>query len=89
MHKLHCHLQDLPGALERYLRVIRIRGYDLLHIQAENAGNQLRLSLTVSEGRGLQQLVAQLQKLEETISILSIATGEYAGTDSGRETMQL
>ena len=41
MHKLECNLQDSPGALERCLRVIRIRGYELLQLQAESKNTPL------------------------------------------------
>ena len=78
MHKLECKLQDSPGALERYLRVIRVRGYELLQIQADNTHTHLHLELVLGRGRGLQQLLAQLHKLEGTISILSVEPNPVA-----------
>ena len=65
MHKLHCRIKDLPGALERCLRVVRVRGYDLLAISATRQDQHLVVDLEVSEGRGLYRLLSQLEKLEE------------------------
>ena len=69
MHKLHCELRDLPGALERSLRVIRVRGFQLQQLEVEQHQGSLMLNLQLSGERSIEQLVAQLTKLEDNVKV--------------------
>jgi acetolactate synthase regulatory subunit len=55
--------------MERCLRVIRVRGFSLHHMQAEQRPGLMELRLQVSGCHTAEQLIAQLEKLEDVVAI--------------------
>ncbi|MGY3924751.1 acetolactate synthase 2 small subunit [Aeromonas jandaei] len=66
-HTLHIHAQPRPEVMERVLRVVRHRGFNLcaltMETRAEQDCQQLRITVTVESVRPIQQLWSQLVKL--------------------------
>ncbi|MCI7479569.1 acetolactate synthase 2 small subunit [[Pasteurella] aerogenes] len=58
-----------PETLERLLRVIRHRGFEVLSLQAENDGAEIRLNLRVQSEREIALLHHQLIKLPDVITL--------------------
>lgn len=54
-----------PETLERILRVVRHRGFDIVSLHAERQNDELQLSLTVQSERDISLLFNQLAKLED------------------------
>lgn len=54
-----------PETLERILRVVRHRGFDIVSLHAERQNDELQLSLTVQSERDISLLFNQLTKLED------------------------
>jgi len=57
--------QNSPELLERLLRVVRHRGFNMQTLQAETTNNEqnLHLSLTVCSEREISLLTKQLEKI--------------------------
>ncbi|MCR3971486.1 acetolactate synthase 2 small subunit [Aeromonas veronii] len=62
-HTLHIHAQPRPEVMERVLRVVRHRGFNLCALNMEQDCQQLRITVTVESVRPIQQLWSQLVKL--------------------------
>ena len=66
-HTLHIHAQPRPEVMERVLRVVRHRGFNLcalsMEMGAEQDCQQLRITVTVESVRPIQHLWSQLVKL--------------------------
>ena len=60
---LEIHAQPRPEAMERGLRVVRHRGFNLCALNMEQDCQQLRITVTVESCRPIQQLWSQLDKL--------------------------
>lgn len=58
-----------PETLERLLRVIRHRGFEVLSLHAENHGSEITLKVTVQSERSLELLFNQLVKLPDVITL--------------------
>lgn len=58
-----------PETLERLLRVIRHRGFEVLDLNVTNHGAQLDFSVTVQSTRELSLLTHQLEKLPDVLSL--------------------
>ncbi len=58
-----------PETLERLLRVIRHRGFEVLSLNAENNGSEITLSVTVQSERSVELLFNQLVKLPDVITL--------------------
>lgn len=58
-----------PEALERILRVVRHRGFELCTLSAEIQQKVLVLSLVVQSSRELSLLVTQLEKLIDIVEV--------------------
>ncbi|ABY68704.1 acetolactate synthase 2 small subunit [Actinobacillus pleuropneumoniae] len=52
-----------PETLERILRVVRHRGFEVLTLNARNNGNQFEIALSVQSERAIELLTHQLSKL--------------------------
>lgn len=58
-----------PETLERLLRVIRHRGFEVLSLNAENNGSEITLNVTVQSERAVELLLNQLVKLPDVVTI--------------------
>ncbi|AUI65089.1 MULTISPECIES: acetolactate synthase 2 small subunit [Glaesserella] len=58
-----------PETLERLLRVIRHRGFEVLSLNAENHGTAFSLSIKVQSERAIELLLNQLVKLPDVIEL--------------------
>ncbi|WP_373778124.1 acetolactate synthase 2 small subunit [Glaesserella sp.] len=58
-----------PETLERLLRVIRHRGFELLTLNSQVQGNEIQLTLTVQSARAIELLKHQLVKLPDVIEL--------------------
>lgn len=58
-----------PETLERLLRVIRHRGFEVLSLNAENHGSEIILNVTVQSERAVELLFNQLAKLPDVASL--------------------
>ncbi|KDB47144.1 acetolactate synthase 2 small subunit [Glaesserella parasuis] len=58
-----------PETLERLLRVIRHRGFEVLSLNAENNGSEITLNITVQSERAVELLFNQLVKLPDVVAI--------------------
>ncbi len=58
-----------PETLERLLRVIRHRGFEVLSLNAENNGSEITLNVTVQSERAVELLFNQLVKLPDVITL--------------------
>ncbi|WP_427833053.1 acetolactate synthase 2 small subunit [Actinobacillus pleuropneumoniae] len=52
-----------PETLERILRVVRHRGFEVVTLSAQNNGNQFEITLSVQSERAIELLTHQLSKL--------------------------
>ncbi|MDY4281122.1 MAG: acetolactate synthase 2 small subunit [[Pasteurella] mairii] len=59
-----------PETLERLLRVIRHRGFEVLSLQAENEGTEMRLNVVVQSKRNITLLHNQLSKLPDVLALI-------------------
>lgn len=83
MHKLICEMSAAPGALERFLRIVRVKGFtiDCMEVVLENAKFEIKLQL-----RGKQtasQLVVQLRKLQDVSCISVMTKGDWRTVRQG------
>ncbi|WP_373767605.1 acetolactate synthase 2 small subunit [Glaesserella sp.] len=58
-----------PETLERLLRVIRHRGFEVLSLNAENNGTEITLNVAVQSERTVELLLNQLVKLPDVIEL--------------------
>ncbi|WGE80362.1 acetolactate synthase 2 small subunit [Actinobacillus equuli] len=58
-----------PETLERILRVIRHRGFEVLDLQAVNSGEEIAIQLTLQSQRDISLLTAQLEKLFDVLAV--------------------
>lgn len=61
--------QHRPEVLERILRVIRLRGFTVTHLEMALMKTQVQLKITVKSDRTFDLLVNQLAKLPDVIEI--------------------
>lgn len=76
--KFECYLQQSPAALERFLRTVRVRGFEVEQMQLEPAGSHWQLSMAIRGSRCTLNLMAQLEKLvevQQAILLPNAATG--------------
>ena len=68
---LHMQIKNAEGALERILGVIRFRGYQLQSIMAtpSREENRLEVDLTLGGGHRSPNLVNQLAKVFDVVSV--------------------
>lgn len=64
-HQLTLRANQRPETLERILRVVRHRGFEIVSLHAEQQNGRLQLSLTVQSERDIALLFNQLAKLED------------------------
>ncbi|AIZ79514.1 acetolactate synthase 2 small subunit [Actinobacillus equuli] len=58
-----------PETLERILRVIRHRGFEVLNLQAVNSGEEIAIQLILQSQRDISLLTAQLEKLFDVLAV--------------------
>lgn len=58
-----------PETLERLLRVVRHRGFEVITLNVETQNDQLALQFSVQSERPLDLLIHQLVKLPDVIQI--------------------
>ncbi|OOH89119.1 acetolactate synthase 2 small subunit [Pasteurellaceae bacterium 15-036681] len=58
-----------PETLERLLRVIRHRGFDIVNLNVETQGSKIVLSATVQSERAIELLQHQLVKLPDVVEL--------------------
>ena len=61
--------QHRPEVLERILRVIRLRGFTVTHLEMALMKTQVQLKITVKSDRTFDLLVNQLAKLPDVLEI--------------------
>lgn len=71
-HQLTLRANQRPETLERILRVVRHRGFEIVSLHAEQQNGRLQLSLTVQSERDITLLFNQLAKLEDIEDIEQI-----------------
>lgn len=69
---VHCEFESQPGAYERLLRVVRVRGFQILTMTAEDQRGTVSLTLTLWGERGVSNLLDQLRKLQEVCRVESL-----------------
>ena len=65
MHSLELQVNSRPEVLERVLRVIRHRGFNVTNMQMEAQGPTNVLVMQVASDRAIHLLTTQLQKLPD------------------------
>ncbi|QIW15354.1 acetolactate synthase [Pasteurellaceae bacterium RH1A] len=58
-----------PETLERLLRVIRHRGFEVLSLNTENKDGEITFNVTVQSIREISLLINQLEKLPDVKSL--------------------
>ena len=61
--------QHRPEVLERILRVIRLRGFTVTHLEMALMKTQVQLKISVGSERTFDLLVNQLAKLQDVMEI--------------------
>ena len=62
-HSLTVALKNQSVAVERFLRVVRHRGFDLTHFQLNMDDGQYHVAMTVDSDKPIYLLTTQLSKL--------------------------
>ncbi|CAM4195795.1 acetolactate synthase 2 small subunit [Pseudoalteromonas ostreae] len=62
-HSLTVTLKNQSVAVERFLRVVRHRGFDLIHFQLNMDDGQYQVAMTVDSDKPIHLLTTQLNKL--------------------------
>jgi acetolactate synthase II small subunit len=68
-HSLTIVLKNQSVAIERFLRVVRHRGFFLLHFQLSMDDGQYNVAITVESDRPIHLLTSQLNKLVDVKSV--------------------
>jgi acetolactate synthase II small subunit len=68
-HSLTIALKNQSIAVERFLRVVRHRGFDLTHFQLNTDEAQYTIAMTVDSDRPIHLLTSQLNKLVDAKKI--------------------
>ena len=76
-YTINCRMTHEPAALERLCQVVRIRGFRVLAISAEQAEGIWTLTMTVAGVRPLEMLISQLEKLT---SVTEVSRSDCAAT---------
>ena len=73
LHQLTIQAYSRPEVLERVLRVVRHRGFQLcaINMEASATASELQISVTVASERPLHLLQSQLAKLIDVIHVES------------------
>ncbi len=71
---IHCEFQPQPGAIERILRVTRVRGFAIETMNAAIQNQLMKLEMTVTGERCFTNLCHQLEKLHEVQHASHITT---------------
>ncbi|MGX2968898.1 acetolactate synthase 2 small subunit [Ursidibacter sp. B-7004-1] len=58
-----------PETLERLLRVIRHRGFEVITLQTQTENNIIELKVKVQSERAIELLLNQLVKLPDVVSL--------------------
>lgn len=68
-HQLHIRANKRPETLERLLRVIRHRGFEVVSLQTEVQGSEIIFQATVQSERAIELLHSQLEKLPDVLAL--------------------
>ena len=68
-HTFNVTVADKPAVLERLLRVTRHRGFRLQSLNVKSMGDEFSIQLSVDSEKPAIQLVNQLDKLYDVITI--------------------
>lgn len=68
-HSLTIALKNQSVALERFLRVVRHRGFDLTHFQLNIDDGQYHVTMTVDSDKPIHLLTSQLNKLVDVKAV--------------------
>jgi acetolactate synthase II small subunit len=81
-HELQIIARPQAGGLERILRTLRVRGFDVQRMQADfdATKGRLQLGVWVAGDRALDVLERQLARLVEVETVLAVHRGGMSGT---------
>jgi len=70
-HVLRMQIKNVSGSLERVIRTVRHRGFEMLslHVDLNADGTTASLNLSVSSERHLSTLTRQLEKLYDVLNM--------------------
>lgn len=68
-HQFEITANKRPETLERLLRVVRHRGFEVLALHVESQAQTLTLAFTVQSERDITLLYHQLEKLPDVITL--------------------
>lgn len=68
-YQLSIRANKRPETLERLLRVIRHRGFEVLTLNTDNQDNQINFQATVQSKRDIHLLLNQLAKLPDVLEL--------------------
>ncbi|KPH57729.1 acetolactate synthase [Pseudoalteromonas porphyrae] len=68
-HSLTVSLKSQSIAVERFLRVVRHRGFDLTHFQLNMDDGQYHVAMTVDSDKPIYLLTTQLNKLVDVKNV--------------------
>lgn len=83
-HTISCRIQSQTGALERFLRVVRVRGFELIDMSMQQQSQCYQTTLTLVGHRAIENLLAHLNKLVE-VEDIAIAESEYGDIANSAE----
>lgn len=73
MYELQCDIESSPGSLERILRLLRVKGFQLLNLQAKEAEHCMRLIMRLKGKTCVDQLISQLGKQRSVLVVEKIS----------------
>lgn len=68
-YTLNCRMNQEAAALERLCRVVRVRGFRIVRMTMESAGEYLEIVLTLEGSRSVSMLQSQLEKLYTVVGV--------------------
>jgi acetolactate synthase II small subunit len=72
-HQLKLEVKNQSVAVERFLRVVRHRGFSLLNLQLEPNDDKYFVNMTVDSNRPVYLLTQQLEKLLDVVQVQLLA----------------
>lgn len=85
-HQLQILARSAPGSLERILRTVRVRGFELsgMSLELDEARGRYHLHLRLRGERPLGLLERQLEKLPDVEQLLALHPGAREEARGGR-----
>ncbi len=72
-HQLKLEVKNQSVAVERFLRVVRHRGFSLLNLHLEPNDDKYFVNMTVDSNRPVYLLTQQLEKLLDVVQVQLLA----------------